>query len=288
MNEIIAGVDGSPCSLRAIEWAAEAAAARGTALRIVHAMPSWLFEPTVESRVEQVRDWMVATGHEVTDEAVAVAEARAPGLDVSAELAPGGPPRALIGAAKDAVMLVVGSHGAGTLTGLLLGSVALQVAMHAICPAVVVRPPPVSARREVVVGIDGSHHDQAVMEFGFTEASLRSARLRAVHAWTHLGAAPDAVRPPVVDRAAAEAECQRMLAESLGGWQERFPEVEIVREVRHDRPTAALTAASAGAELLVVGTRGRGGFAGLLLGSVGHAMLHRAQCPVAIVPAPGR
>ncbi len=291
MNEIITGVDGSSHSLRAAEWAAAEAASRGAALRIVYALPAWLFGTAVDPRVREIREWMLASGQEVIDEAVARIGARTPGVSVSAGLAPGGPPRALIEAAKDAVMVVVGSRGAGTITGLVLGSVALQVAMHAPCPAVVVRGSEPPALREVVVGIDGSHDNQAAIEFGFTEASFRSARLRAVHAWTHpasAAAAPGGGQPPVFDRDAAAAEAGWMLAESLAGWQERFPDVEVVRDVVHGRPTRTLTAASTGVELLVLGSRGRGGFAGLVLGSVSHAMLHHARCPLAVVPPPGR
>jgi nucleotide-binding universal stress UspA family protein len=284
VREIIAGVDATPYGFRVAEWAAAEAAYRGAALRIVHALPSWLFEAEVEPRVREIRDWMLAGGQKIIDEAVAKANARLPEVAVAAELVPGGPARALIEAAKDGVMIVVGCHGASTLAGLVLGSVALQVVTHAPCPAVVVGRAEAPARREVVVGIDGSAHDQVVIEFACAEASFRSARLRAVYAWTHLAARD---RPPAADRDAAAEEAGRMLAERLAGWQERFPELEIVRDLRHERPVTALTAAATGCQLLVVGSRGRGGFDGLRLGSVSHAMLHRARCPVAVVPSPG-
>jgi nucleotide-binding universal stress UspA family protein len=289
VNEIIIGVDGSAYSLRAVEWAAAEAERRNAALRILHAIPSWLFETSVEPRVRQVREWMRNSGQEVIDEAAAKARGRAPGVTVSGELVPGGPSRALVEAAEGALMVVVGSHGAGSLTGLLLGSVALQVASHAPCPAVVVRQAERDAAHDVVVGVDGSAGSQAALGFGFEEAALRKVRLRAVHAWTHpASAGPGDMQPLVFDPDLVGAEEGRVLAESLAGWQERFPDVEVVRDVVRGRPSRVLTAASSGADLLVVGTRGRGGFAGLVLGSVSHAMLHHVRCPLAVVPNPHR
>lgn len=285
MKEIIAGVDGSAYGLQAVRWAAEEARRRDTRLRIVYAIVSWLFQTDVDPRVREVRDWLRSSGQEVVDGAVALARERAPGVAVSAEMVPGGPSKALIEAGGAAEMVVVGCHGAGTLTGLVLGSVALQVATHAPCPIVIVRhlePHPV---REVVVGADGSASCQAAIGFAFAEAALRRARLRAVLAWTHPApAVPADVRPVVFDPALVADEEERVLAESLAGWQERFPDVEVVRDVVRGRAPRVLAAASAGVELLVVGTRGRGGFPGLMLGSVSHAMLHHARCPLAIVP----
>jgi nucleotide-binding universal stress UspA family protein len=285
MNEIVTGVDGSPHSLHAVRWAAAEAERRGASLRIVYALAPWLFETNVEPRVREVRDWLRDSGQGVIDEAGAVARDRAPGVEVSAQMVPGGPSRALIEAAKDAAVLVVGGHGTGTLTGLLLGSVALQVATHAPCPTVVVRfgEPPVE--RGVVVGVDGSDDSRAAIDFAFEEAALRKARLRAIIAWTHpASAAPGDMQPLVFDPEIVTAEEERILAESLAGRREKFPDVDVVHDVVRGRPTHVLAEASAKAALLVVGTRGRGGFQGLVLGSVSHALLHHAQCAIAIVP----
>src|SRR5918999_5120541 len=267
MNEIVAGVDGSAISLEAVDWAAAEAARRDAPLRLVHAVVPWLLRPEVDPRVVEIRDWLRNSGQEVIDDAVARVRERAPGVRVSAELAPGGPPRALLAAAENAAMVVVGSHGTGRLTGLLLGSVALQVASHAPCPAVIIRHSDLSAGKEVVVGVDGSDSCQAAIGFAFDAAALRKTRLRAVLAWTHpASAVPGEMQPLVFDPELDTAEEEsRILAESLAGWQEQFPDVEVVRDVVQGRPTRVLVAASSGADLLVVGTRGRGGFAGLML-----------------------
>jgi nucleotide-binding universal stress UspA family protein len=292
MSEIIAGLDGSAHSLEAVEWAAEEARLRDARLRIVYAVVPWLFHRDVDPRVRGVRDWMLSSGQEVVDEAVALVGKRTPDVPVVADMVPGSPPRALIKAAEGAAMVVVGSHGAGTLTGLLLGSVALQVAAHAPCPAVIVRrlePPP---GREVVVGVDGSDNGRAAIGFAFQEAKLRGIRLRAMLAWPHPAATARAEAQPVVfDPDRVTEQESHVLAESLAGWRERFPDVEVARDVVRGRPVRVLAATSAGADLLVVSTRGRGGFTGLMLGSVSHALLHHARCPLAVVPpaaAPGR
>jgi nucleotide-binding universal stress UspA family protein len=242
----------------------------------------------VDPRVAAVRDWLRASGQEVIDRAVDRACARAPDVVVSAEMVPGGPARALTGAARDAGMVVIGAHGAGGLTGLLLGSVALQVASHAPCAAIVVRSLEPEVNREIVVGVDGSPTCTGAIGFAFEEAALRMARLRALLAWTHpTSAGPGDVQPLVYDVEVVSGDEERLLVECLAGWQEKFPDVEVVHGVVQARPTRALAGASAGADLLVIGTRGRGGFTGLVLGSVGHAMLHHAHCPVAVVPPGG-
>jgi nucleotide-binding universal stress UspA family protein len=285
MHEIVVGADGSEHSLRAVQWAADEAARRAAALRIVYAMAPWLFDTPVDPRVAAVRDWLREGGQEIVDRAVDRARSRAPGLVVSAELVPGGPARALLTAARDATMVVVGGQGAGGLTGLLLGSVALQVVSHAPCAAVVVRSLEPEVNREIVVGVDGSPSCTGAIGFAFQEAALRLARLRAVLAWSHPASAGRGdVQPLVYDVELVAGDEERVLVECLAGWRERFPDVEVVHDVIQARPIRALAGASAGADLLVVGTRGRGGFAGLILGSVSHAMLHRAHCPVAIVP----
>ncbi|MBC6461773.1 universal stress protein [Actinomadura sp. HBU206391] len=288
MRRIVVGVDGSEHSLLAVDWAAGEASRRGESLRIVHAIAPWLFDPQVDAKVGAVREWLMDGGREVLDSATDRAIARAPGLPVSAEMVSGGPARALVNEAKDAAMLVVGGHGAGELTGLLLGSVALQVTSHAPCPVVVVgRPEP--AAGEIAVGVDGSPNCAAAIEFAFGEAGLRGSRLRAVLAWSHPASlGPADMQPLVYDAEIVAAEEERVLAESLAGLRSKFPGVEVVNEVVKARPIRALAHASAGADLLVVGTRGRGGFTGLVLGSVSHAMLHHAHCPVAVVPSKSR
>ncbi|MGI8334304.1 universal stress protein [Actinomadura scrupuli] len=288
MSEIIAGVDGSRHSLLAAAWAAEEAARRGLPLRIVHAIPAWLWRAKERRRADRVAEKLYDSDRDVIDRAVSRVRSIAPGVGVSGELVPGGAAKALVHAAGHAAMVVVASHGSGGSTGLSLGSVALQVVAHASCPVVVVGFPEPAVPQEVVVGVDGSAGSQTAIGFAFEEASWRKARLRAVHTWTHpISTEPGDMLPLVYDKESVAADERRLLAESLAGWQEKYPQVEVVQEVLRSRPVPALSSASAGASLLVVGGRGRGGFTGLLLGSVSHAMLHHAQCPIAIIPLKG-
>lgn len=285
MKQIIVGVDGSEQSLQAAEWAAEESVRRGAPVRIVYAIAPWLFDTSVDPRAGAVREWLRDSGQDVVGQAVARAHRRAPQASVSAEVVPGGPAHALVKEAANAAMVVVGSRGSGELTGLLLGSVALQVASHAPAPIVVVRHQDTPAHREVVVGVDGSPSSVAAIDFAFEEAQLRGARLRAILAWRHpVSTAPGDMQPLVYDPKVVADEEERTLVECLAGHRDKYPDVEVVHEVMHDRPVRALTGASARADLLVVGTRGRGGFTGLMLGSVSHAMLHHAHCPLVVVP----
>lgn len=286
MREIIVGTDGSDQSLRAVEWAAEEAERRALPLRIVHAEAEWMYDTPVDPRLVAVRQWLLAGDKELLAQAEAVARERAPGVDVRAESAPGQVARVLLEKAGDAAMIVLGGQGMGAATGLLLGSSTLQVVTHATVPTVVVRDLEPALRREIVVGVDGAAVSEPAIGFAFEEAALRKARLRAVHVWTYpASSGPGDMRPLVYDPEIVAEEELRLVEKSLAAWREKFPEVEVVFDVEHGRPVRILGGASARADLLVVGSRGRGGFTGLLLGSVSHGLLHHAQCPLAVVPA---
>jgi nucleotide-binding universal stress UspA family protein len=285
VNAIIVGADGSEHSLRAVEWAAEEAARRGLPLRIVHAVAPWLYDTPVDPRLGAVRKWLLTSGEEVVEEAIATARACDGDIAVEGEAVPGGAARALLVEARDATMIVLGSHGVGTVAGLLLGSTALQVVAHAPVPTMVVRRLEPAVRREIAVGVDGSAAGEAAVAFAFEEAGLRKARLRAIHVWSDPDVAGTGEMMPLVYDPQIVAEDQiRRLGESLAMWREKYPEIQLVSEVVHGRPVRILAGASTRADLLVVGSRGRGGFAGLVLGSVSHGLLHHAHCPLAVVP----
>ena len=286
MNELIVGADGSDHSLRAVEWATEEATRRGLSLRILYAEAPWLYDVPVDPRVGAVRKWLLTGGREILDQAVATARERDPDVGVSAEAVPGPASRILLETARDAAMVVLGARGTGPLAGLLLGSTTLQVVTHTPVPAVVVRDLEPAVRREVAVGVDGAEPSGPALGFAFEEASLRKARLRVVHAWSHPASyGPWNMQPVVYEAQIVAEEESRALEETLAVWREKYPDVEVVSEVVQGGPARILGGVSARADLLVVGTRGRGGFTGLLLGSVSHALLHHAQCPVAVVPS---
>ncbi|MEV5705007.1 universal stress protein [Actinoallomurus sp. NPDC052274] len=285
MSEIIVGTDGSDQSLRAVEWAADEAVRRALPLRIVLAEAEWMYDTPVDPRLGAVREWLLTGGRDLLARAVSTARERVPGVMVQAETAPGQVARVLLSKAGNAAMIVLGGHGMGAATGLLLGSTTLQVVTHARVPTVVVRDLEPAVRREVVVGVDGSAVGEPAVGFAFEEAALRKARLRALHVWSHPASrGPGDMQPLVYDPQIVAEEELRLVETSLATWQDKFPEVEVVFDVEHGRPARILAGASARADLLVVGTRGRGGFSGLLLGSVSHALLHRAHCPLAVVP----
>jgi nucleotide-binding universal stress UspA family protein len=185
---------------------------------------------------------------------------------------------------------VVGNRGHGGFAGMLAGSVATQVAAHARCPVVVVRPGVDSSAlaattHPIVIGIDGVERTQPALEFAFEEAASRGVSLTAVHVWAEPPRSGSVEFKPVAyDYDEAHREATRTLAEALAGYQEKYPDVPVFRETTCGlNPAAVLLRASEEAGLIVVGSRGRGGFSGLLLGSVGQALIHHAHCPVAVV-----
>ncbi|MFF3667159.1 universal stress protein [Microtetraspora malaysiensis] len=282
---IAVGVDGSAQALRAVDWAAAEAGRRRLPLRIVHIAVRWEYsiaiqEPGLEAPRPQ------AAGLEVLE----IAEERArtfASVDVSCRLGIGPVPATLLQETADAALLVLGPQGTGAFPRLLLGSVSRQAAEHASCPVVIVpqesdaRP----GRSGIVVGIDGSAASIEAVGFAFEESSLRSVGLRAIHAWDH-PAYPPEMRAVRYDTTAVEQEGARLVSESLAGWKAEYPDVPVVEQVVEGAPVPILVDASGNAELLVVGARGRGGFPGLRLGSISHAVLHHAKGPVAVVRGP--
>jgi nucleotide-binding universal stress UspA family protein len=284
---VVVGVDGSPSSLQAVDWAVEEAGLRHRALRVLCAY-GWPWndlpldvEPMMATRsTRQAAERVVA---EAVDRARELAVKLAPELDITTELSADMPAAALIEASRQAAVVVVGSRGLGGFEGLLAGSVSTQLASHAHSPVVVTRAP-AHPDGPIVVGVDGSAHSTAALGFAFEEAALRRAALLAVYAWRGPSPSePDDALPRGYDGSEVSAEAHRVLADAIAGWHEKFPDVPVERRVSPGRAGAVLTEASAQARLLVVGSRGLGEVTGLLLGSVSHHVLHHAASPVAIV-----
>ncbi|HET7278991.1 MAG TPA: universal stress protein [Dermatophilaceae bacterium] len=294
-GSIVVGIDGSPSSGHALDWAIEEAARRHTPLHLLHALgldpfvtaamantpePSWLAE---KAPVQPDTD-------DVLDAAVARVTALGPTLTVTTEVAQGDPAPRLVDLSRAADTVVVGSRGHGGARSAVLGSVSLQVSTHAHCPVAVVHAAPLAhlVRPRVVVGVDGSVQSDRAVEYAFAEASSRRIELLAVHTWwlEFLDGAM-AVTVPTAQWERIEQEQRLVLSEALSGWREKYPDVTVHEQVRRAHPVEALVRESEDAELVVVGSRGRGGFTALVLGSVSHGVLHRAKCPVVVARNPG-
>lgn len=283
-SPVVIGVDDSPSASAAVRLAAREAARRGCPLRVVHAFiwpllrvplgPSPLGPPEGGLRQQAAR---------IVDEAVAEARAAAPEVAVTGEVVEGAPAAVLLRESRQAELVVVGNRGLGGFAGLVLGSVAAQVAEYARCPVLVVRGEE-RADGPVVVGVDGSDHSALALDFALDAAAQREAELVVVHAWSSPTAqwAAD-VPPPSTDVTAVEAGHRSLLAKMVAAARSRRPDVPVTERLLSGPAAKTLLAEAEAAQLVVVGARGLGGWKGLLLGSVSQAVLRHAACPVAIV-----
>ncbi len=281
---VVVGVDGSPSALHAVAWAAEECARHRVPLRLVHSyfLPTQGY-PNMIVNASEVLAAFEAQGRLWLAEAEAAALAVAPGIAVETALFSGSSIPLLIEESSNARSVVLGSRGLGGFTGLLVGSTAVALSAHAHCPVVVVRDR-TAVDGPVVVGVDGSPASESAIGFAFEAASMSGSVLTAVLSWTDVlvESAYQSTRFSM-DWSEVEAGQQRLLAERLAGWQEKYPDVVVDRVVVRDRPVRALVRAAEHARLLVVGSHGRGGFTGMLLGSTSQALVHHAPCPVAVV-----
>ncbi|MEU5405159.1 universal stress protein [Nocardia asteroides] len=269
---VVVGVDGSSQARIALRWAAEFAAHHRAPLHLVTAVEIPVdYGPGLSGPLFD-GETLCAQGESVVAEA---ARQVPDGLIVSTAAEVGDARAVLRRHSESARLLVVGSRGLGALRRTLLGSVSTAVARHAVCPVAVVPEPPVPSAGAVVVGVDGSGDSACALTLAFDEASRRGVRLIAVRAWSEF------FRYEARETMQAEAEAE--LSASLAGYREKFPDVLVERIVVEDRPARAILTAAAGAQLIVVGSRGRGGAVDPAIGSVAQAVLHGAPCPLLIV-----
>lgn len=282
-GSIVVGVDGSSTSDLALARAVEEATRRALPLHIIHAF-SYAY-PLTDIGIGYAITGLRQLADAVRRDAVSHAHRANPELLITWSEPATRPAPALVDASEAADTVFVGARGMSAAYGVFQGSVSVQVAAHARCPVVIVHDSPATlAGAPVVVGIDGSDASSSAVAYAYEQASSRGVGLTVVHAWwlDHAGGAETSAIW-TVDWQIFAVEEQALVAQSLGGWQEKFPDVAVRRHSVRGLPVESLIRQSKNACLVVVGTRGRGGFGGLLLGSVSQGVMNRARCPVAIV-----
>ncbi len=279
-GSVVVGVDGSPQSDAALEWAVRYAQEHRRPLAVAHAAgsiarASTLVDPAV------TRQTLRLEGRRVVDRALGLVRELAPRLEVHEHMPLSEPRQMLVEVSAQASLLVLGTRGRGTLAAFLLGSVSVGVASHATCPTVVVRPTEAAGTGNVVVGVDGTDASEPALAFAFDTASWMRRTLDVVHTWGGEGPYPALLsyeqRRDLMD----ERELQ--VAESLAGFAEKYPDVRVAQFIVENDPAKALVLASERAALVVVGSRGHGDAASVLLGSVSRAVVEHARGTVAVV-----
>lgn len=290
--DIVVGVDGSSRSESAVRWAAHEARMRKVPLVLVHVVvtPAWGPAPWLLSTAplplpaDEDRG-LDESGRKIIADAIGIVErvSRDGALpQVKSELFYSVPVSTLVNLSKEAQIVVVGCRGQHALHRLLLGSVSTGLVHHAYCPVAVIHDeapsPPDRSKAPVVVGIDGSPASELATEIAFDEASRRGVDLVALHAWSDA----DVSGVPSMEWSAQQAIPQETLAERLAGWRQRYPDVAVHPRIVWDKPARHLLDESESAQLVVVGSHGRGGFTGMLLGSVSTAVVQAARVPVIV------
>ncbi|MEU4236777.1 universal stress protein [Actinoplanes sp. NPDC026619] len=286
VNPVIVGADGTDCSKAAVRWAAREANRLGLPLRVTHAF-DWEWR---EARYDMSHDYLdhartMAEG--ITSNAVYEARIAVDDLEVEGDPVVGNPAPRLLADSEDARLMVLGSRGRGGFGSLLLGSVSQRVATHAKCSVVVIRGRADNTEGPVVAGVDDSPAADMVLEAAFEAAAARGATLKIIRGcpppvplWMAGMAGVDLQMPM------AELEAYAKLEEQLAPWRNKFADVPVGMLVTETNVASVLVTASAGAQLVVVGSRGHGVVTGTLLGSTGLQLLHHAECPVYIVRRP--
>jgi len=282
---ILAGVDGSPQSDAAVRWASQEAVMRRAPLTLVHVIVPVIAGWSLGPMHGDVIEWQQSNADDVIKRArkavqSCVAESQLP--EVHTEVLHGSIVPALVYVSGSEQMIVVGSRGTGALGGARMGSVSAGLVHHARCPVAVIHDGQRRSgddRESVLLGVDGSPASEAATAIAFEEASWRKTDLVALHAWSDV-----AVFPILgMDWREHESQGHEILGERLAGWQEQYPDVHVRRRLVCDQPARWLIREAEHAQLVVVGSRGRGGFASMLLGSVSSAVAQSANVPVIVV-----
>lgn len=282
---IVVAVDGSPPSDSALDWAVREAAARQVSLKIVHMMRppmvvAWPEMPPAPGYGESLEEHSRAVLAKATERAQQLA-AELGGVEITDELSTDTVMGTLVDLSKDSELIVVGCRGLGAVQRATLGSVSSAMVHHSRCPVAVIHDEATAdelAGKPIVVGIDGSPASELATAIAFDEAARRGVPLIAVHAWSDAAA----IEHAGITYETMQGLGEEVLGERLAGWHERYPDVEVRRVVVCDKPAHQILEEGENAQLIVVGSHGRGGFAGMLLGSVSTKVVHAAQVPVIV------
>lgn len=298
LRTVTVGLDGSPESVAATEWAAREAQLRGLPLRLVN-----VWEPVPEPMAqapllgaETHQHWIERIPREAAEEV----RARHPGIEISTEQHHGHPGEVLLKAAEEAEILVLGTRGLSGVSGFMVGSVGLAVVAHAERPVIFVRageqaadehvmdppgsPSAAAPFRPVVLGLDTRRPHDALTGFAFASAQQRATALRVVHGWNEPPYIAYGMPPDLEMTARLAAQDGAAVTDALRTWREKHPDVEIIQDSLSGKPANHLVDASREASLVVVGRRIRRGTLGAHIGPVTHAVLHHSVAPVAVVP----
>lgn len=282
-GSVVVGVDGSPQSEAALEWAVRYAVEHRRPLTLAHAAGSIaransLVDPAM------TRQSLRMEGRRVADHALGQAKRLAPDLQVLVHMPLTEPREMLLAASEHAALIVLGTRGRGSLATFLLGSVSVGVSSHAACPTVVVRPTEAGRAGNVVVGVDGTDASEPALAFAFDMASWMHRPLDVVHTWGGEGPYPALLTYEQRRELMDDRELQ--VAESLAGFAEKYPDVAVAQFIVENDPAKALVIASERAAIVVVGSRGHGDAASVLLGSVSRSVVEHARGTVAVVRKP--
>ncbi|MEV1286495.1 universal stress protein [Micromonospora sp. NPDC049679] len=278
---ILVGYDGSPQSQTALTWALDEAARTHAPVLLAYAFEWFAVAAPI---APEVANWPDATARRDAEAMVHVAAAEAaeahPDVTITGVLVDGPAAVTLTEKSRQASLVVLGNRGHGGFADLLVGSTSVAVSAHAHCPVVVVRGEPTERRGHIVVGVDGSPCSLLALGYAIEQATERDVHLHVIRTWTP---PPPQYTPLTYDPAKISAAERDALDDLLRNWRDKYPQVQVTAEVVADSPSRVLVNASRNAQLVVVGSRGRGGFRGLLLGSVSQQLLHHSHCPVAVV-----
>jgi nucleotide-binding universal stress UspA family protein len=283
MGNIVVGCDGSPSAVEALRWAAREGAVRGWS---VTALLAWdyLNQPVRAPEAQFNPKFGDAEAREVLARTLKEALGDRASL-VQPVVVCDLPARALLEAAEAADLLVVGARGLGGVRGALLGSVSQQCVHHSKAPVAVVRTPTPAAASGIVVAIDGSEGSQRALDWALDEARARACTITVVNVWHPAPSATWAVPAAWPDMTGMQEAADELIDRALRRADtEGVPPTMIERHAVFGTVVDAVLDEARDAQLLVVGSRGRGGFAGLLLGSVSQHLVHHATCPIVVVP----